>query len=122
LKAYRESGLFGDVQEGASSSPLRADVQIFQLQTVTAWRDVLATLTFALSPTTQYETLELRTVLTDGLGNPLRTFLWAARLRTTYQLFLIFAPPSRWPSAVHADALYELNRATLLEAHTRGLL
>lgn len=122
VKAYEESGLFGHVHVGMVNTELQADVQLVDTQAISVAWDVLTLLTFFLCPTTHTDTYVITTALKDRAGHLRGTWQKSQTLTTVYQLFLMFAFPSHWPHSVTKATIYDLNRLTLREAQSQGVL
>jgi len=122
VAAYRESRLFSQVNARVPEPDLRADVNIIDRMVVPVWLDILAVLTFALSPTTHMDTFVMTTTLTNQAGRLLGTFHKSEVIATTYHLLLIVGSLTHRPDQVTKETIYDLNRTILLEAHAQRLL
>ncbi len=64
----------------------------------------------------------LRTTIYDREGKEVASIVKSESVATWIQLFLLFAMPFRdGPGTVSKNVLYDLNRASILEAHGKGI-
>jgi hypothetical protein len=120
VRAYQDSGLFSEVRQAAVDSDLRAEIRILDNTESSSVMSFITGITLYLIPSTVTETMTVTTTLKDRNGSTLRSFEKSESLTTWVELFLAFAMPFR--SMDHLS-VYELNRATILEAHSsKGLL
>ena len=120
VKAYHESGLFSEVKTGLTETDLRAEVKIVDRGKVNLGSAFLTGLTLYLIPSNGTDELVVKTTIKDGEGKTLGTFEKSETITLYQQLFLIFAMPFNFPGSVVKKTLYDLNRATIIEAHSKG--
>ena len=82
----------------------------------------LSGFTLTLIPAKGAEEFVLKTILKNKEGQELGTFEKKEPMTFWIQFFLIFIMPFNWPNTVVTDILYDLNRATVIQAHSAGLL
>jgi len=116
-RAYRDSGLFSQVQSGWDAGGMVAEVGL----TVVTGRIrqqglVLASLTYE-----QFE-LKLRTSFRATDGTELGRVEVSEIVRVYRDPFVFFVMFSRYPTTVTAQVMYDLHRATLVEALKKGYL
>lgn len=121
-KAYKDSGLFSDVKTGAAETDLRAEVHVIAREETNMGMAFLSGLTLTMFPSRSESEFVIKTTLKNREGQNLGTFLKSDKSSTWIQFFLIFVMPFNWPDTVETDMLYDLNRATISEAHGAGLL
>jgi hypothetical protein len=120
VRAYQHSGLFSEVRQTTVASDLQAEIRILHKTESSPVMSFITVFTLFLIPSTATETITVRTTLKDRNGATLRSLEKSERLRTWVELFLAFAMP--FQSMDHLS-IYDLNRATILEAHSsKGLL
>ena len=121
FRAYQDSGLFSAVRQTAVDSDLRAEIRILDNTESSPVMSFITGLTLSLIPSRVTETMTVKTTLKDRNGATLRSFEKSESLTTWVELFLAFAMPFR--SMDDHLSVYDLNRATILEAHSsKGLL
>lgn len=121
-KAYKDSGLFSDVKMGAADTDLRAEIHVIDRGEASTGLAFLSGFTMTLIPAKGEEEYVIKTILKNKQGQQLGTFERKEPMTFWIQLFLIFVMPFHWPNTVVTDILYDLNRATVIQAHDTGLL
>lgn len=128
LKAYEESGLFSDVRPSLDQE---ADLTIdIDIEKRTEFSEALAFLlgfTFALSstviPQREKNDFLITSVIKERDGHVTGSYKKSESVSTWIWLFWIFAMPFRdGPDTVMTQTLYDLNRATISEAHDKGVI
>ena len=122
IKAYEESGLFSQVKEGASETELHAEVMIVDRGDPNRFLAFITGLTLYIIPSKATDEFTVKTTIRDGDGNTLGTFEESETVTLWQQLLLVLAMPFNWPESVAREALYDLNHATIREAHGLGIL
>lgn len=120
--AYRESGLFSFVEVGLAENDLRAEVKILDQGSYNAGLAFLTGFTLYLIPSKASDEFIVKTTIKDEEGNTLGSFEKSENINFWQQLFLIFALPANSPISVPEETLYDLNRATIIEAHSQGII
>lgn len=119
--AYKESGLFSDIKIGAAETDLRAEIHVIdRAEYYSGWL-FLWFHTLTLIPFKLDNELVIQTVLKNKGGQQLRFFEKKESMTTWSQLFLILLMPFKQNTAV-TEILYDLNRATIIEAYNARLL
>ena len=121
VSAYRESGLFSEVKTGLVDSDLRAEIKILDQGEGSLGLAFLSGFTFTLIPAKAYDEFFVTTTLIDNEGRELGRIVKSETINSWIQLFLIFVMPFNWPNSVAKEVLYDLNRATINEAHKIGV-
>lgn len=127
LKAYEESGLFSSASTSAmQESDLKIDVKVHYKSEYNEKLGMLLGLSFGLAalviPQKSSGDYLLRTTIHDREGKEVAFIEKSESVSTWIQLFLLFAMPFRdGPGTVEKNVLYDLNRASILEAHGKGL-
>lgn len=117
VKAYQDSGLFSSVSTGIIDSDIRAEIRIIDQGEGSAGLAFLSGFTFFIIPAYAYDQLSVITTLTDKDGNILGQYSKSEKVTFWMHLFLIFVMPFNSPFSVAGEVLYDLNRATINEAH-----
>jgi hypothetical protein len=116
FRAYRDSGLFSDVRSGAVDADLRAEVVILDSGNPNIPWAFISGLTFLIIPCAATDHFTITTTLKDKSGKTLGTFQKSDALTTWLQIVLVVGMPFRFPGVVANEMLYDLNRATLIDA------
>ena len=124
VRAYEDSGLFSTVKFGSDSdlADIRAKV------TITSKGEVATSLYF-LSDITMYliipahlrEEVIIKTTYMDWAGNSLASFEKSEFVDHWRYLYLLPITPFYLPRLVMNDMEYDINRNTIIEAHTKGI-
>ncbi len=120
VKAYKDSALFSEVYTGFEDSDLRAHVKIFDRGEVTSGSPFLTGLTMYLIPTTVDDEFTVTTTFKNSEGKNLGSITKIETVNTVLQFFMIFALGSG--SAVIEETIYDLNRATIIEANSQNFI
>jgi len=123
LRAYSESGLFSSVVTSGEPTDLRADIAVIEDGSegvgVSAY---LSALTFTMIPGYVSEDLIVNTSFTDRQKKTVENVEEKERLGFWMQFFLLFAMPfTEATSAIAQSTQYDMHRATIQEAHSRGV-
>jgi hypothetical protein len=121
-KAYKDSGLFSDIKMGAADTDLRAEIHVIDRGEASTGLAFLSGFTMTLIPAKASGEYVVKTVLKNKGGEQLGSFEKKEPMTFWIQLFLIFIMPFNWPNTVATESLYDLNRATVIQAYNAGLL
>lgn len=121
-RAYEDSGVFSYVQVGAGDTDLRAEVHIVDRGEASMGLAMLSGLTLMLLPANGYDELTVSVTFKDRAGTPIGTYEKKERITFWIELFLVFVTPFKSPNSVARATLYDLNRATIDQARTAGML
>jgi len=123
LKAYLESGLFSSVVTSGEPTDLRADIAVIEDGSEgVGWSAYLSALTFTMIPGYVSEDLIVNTSFTDRQKKTAENVEEKERLGFWMQFFLLFAMPfTDATSTIAQSAQYDIHRATIQEAHSRGV-
>ena len=121
VKSYKDSGLFSEVKIGAAATDLRSEIHIVDRGEASMGLAMLSGFTLTLFPANGQEDFILNTTLKNQEGKELGTFEKKETMSFWIQFFLIFIMPFNWPNTVVSEMLYDLNRATISQAHSAGL-
>lgn len=116
VRAYRDSGLFSEVQVGLQKRDWRAHVTIGEKGEFSRIQTMLMGATLGLIPADIRQDFSVTTEFTDANGAVVAKFAREESNHFVIQLFMLFLMPFRYPRHVIADIIYDLNRATLIEA------
>ena len=120
VRAYQESGLFSEVRQTTDDSDFRAEISILDKGEYSPVMSFITGFTMFLIPSTASGTMTVTTALKDRNGTILGSFKKSESVTMWMELFLVFAMPFR---SLDQLPIYDLNRATILEAHSSiGLL
>src|SRR5262249_18007906 len=118
-KAYKDSGLFSNIKIRAAETDLRAEIHVIQRGEddlgLWAW-------TLTLFPGKLKLEYVIKTILKNKKGQELGAFEKNELVTMWFQFFLIFITPFNSLDAEIYDLLYDLNRATIIQAHSAGVL
>jgi hypothetical protein len=121
VKAYEDSGMFLEVTDGADDADFHAEVMIVDRGKPNAFLAFITGLTLYVIPSKATDEFTVKTTISDRDGKTVGTFEKSETVSLWQQLFLVFAMPFNWPSSVAKEALYDLNRATISDAHAHGI-
>lgn len=119
VRAYQESGLFSDVKTEPAETDLRAEINIIDRGEGNKTMAALTGFTLYLIPSSATDAVTVSTTLKDRHGATIGTFQKQEAHTLWQQLFLVFAMPFR---SKEEPLVYDLNRATILEALANGSL
>jgi hypothetical protein len=123
LWVYDTSGLCYPLRHGAGEyGEVRADVRLRQRSQESALWLALNNLTFGLIPYWETHTWTLTTEFRTWEGKELGTFEKSQKMRTFAHLVLLPFYPFAPPPGVACGIIRDLNRATLNEARSKGIL
>lgn len=123
VKAYMDSGLFSAVITNNGSADLHADVAVFQKGGEGfPWSAAVSAFTFTMIPGFVAQDLATRTSYRDRQEKEIGTIEKREGMGFWIQFFLMFAMPfADSPAATMNAAQYDMHRATIEDAHRKGL-
>ncbi|HJT21224.1 MAG TPA: hypothetical protein VJ746_12180 [Nitrospira sp.] len=123
VRAYTESGLFSSVVVSDQPTDLRADIALIEDGSDSlGWSGAVSALTFTMFPGYVSENVILKTNFTGRDKKVIDSIEKKEELGFWIQFFLLFAMPFiDSPSTVGQSAQYDIHRATIQEAHGRGI-
>ena len=119
VRAYQESGLFSDVKPEAGDTELRAEIVITDHGEGSKAMSLVTGFTMFLIPSSATDAITVSTTLKDRSGATIVAFRKQETSTLWMQLFLGVAMPFR---TKEEPLVYDLNRATILEARAKGYL
>jgi len=122
VRAYRDSNLFTEVKTGFTEADLRAEINIEQQDTVRWGIPILSNILLNIIPYSMKYTLSITTTVTDTNGNILQIFQNSEDIHEVNNLLFIFALGFPSTTSVFDEALYDLGRMTIHQAHEQGIL
>lgn len=123
IRAYTESGLFSSVLTSDEPADLRADIAVIEDGSDgMGWSGYLSALTFTLFPGYVSENIILKTNFSTRDKKAVDSVEKKEELGFWIEFFLLFAMPfTDSPSTVAKSAHYDIHRATIQEAHSKGI-
>jgi hypothetical protein len=118
LEAYQESGLFSQVDATVENADLRAEARV-EKRKREGWPFCAYSLVL---PCIGIAELTLSTTVRNRDGDTLGVFTYGQTLTTWWEPLLILTMPFAYPGVVEGRALYDLSRATIVEARQHGAL
>jgi hypothetical protein len=119
IRAYQDSGIFSDVKIGTADTDFRAEINIVDRGEGNSVMPYVSGFTMGLIPCSASDTYTVNTTLKDRQGTTLSTIQKQETTTLWIQLFLVFVMPFR---SADEDLVYDLHRATILEARGTGHL
>jgi hypothetical protein len=130
IKAYRESGLFSSVtavspgETDSQGADLRAEVDVLEKgrdsEVVSFIWGFISGYTMTIIPANARGDYILETVIKDRNGQTLGSIKKSEGVSFWIQLFLVFLMPTHWPPTVIEQTIVDINRATIIEARSKG--
>lgn len=123
FKAYSESGLFSSVVTSGEPTDIRADIAVIEDEGdgPGVWA-YLSALTFAIIPGYVSEQLIVSTSFSDRQKRSLDSMEQKEELGFWMQFFLLFAMPfTEATASITQSVHYDMHRATIQEAHGKGI-
>jgi len=122
FKAYTESGLFSSVVTSGEPTDLRADISVMEEDDGPGVWAYLSALTFAMIPGYVSEELIVSTSFSDRQKRSLDSVEQKEELGFWMQFFLLFAMPfTEATASISQSVHYDMHRATIQEAHSKGI-
>jgi hypothetical protein len=122
FKAYEDSGLFTVVKESPDGTDLEAEIMIVDRADPNTFFAFITGLTLYIIPSKATDEFTVQTTIRDREGKTVGAFEKSETVSLWQQVLLILAMPFNWPSSVAKEALYDLNRATIMDAYSEGIL
>lgn len=120
-RAYNEAGVFSSVSEGFSDTDIRAEIDVTDVGRGNMALAFICGLTMFVIPAKASDEFVIRTVYKDRQGNVLADITRKENVDMWMQILLLPATPFAFPVAKVGGALYDVNRATLLEAKKKSV-
>jgi hypothetical protein len=122
VKAYTESKLFSSVVTTGEPTDLKADVTIFgDGSDGLSWSGIISALTLTMIPGVVSQDLAANTTYRDHQQKVIGTIGKSEGLGFWIQFFLLFAMPfADGPNTIISKTQYDIQRATIDEAHGKG--
>lgn len=122
IAAFHDSALFSKVL--TSSQPERSDItaemRVIHSGGYSRALAVLSGLTLTVIPSTAVDEFEVRTDFKDAMGNVLASTRKIGGVRAWIHITLVFLMPFFWPGSQSDAVVYDLSRASLIEAAASG--
>jgi len=122
INAYEDSAMFSTVRESGDKADLEAEVVVVDRGDPNRLFARITGLTLYIIPSKVTHEITVKTTIRDGDGNTLGAFEKSETVTLWQQLLLVFAMPFNLPESVNREAVYDLNHATIKEAHGLGIL
>lgn len=117
VEIYRESGLFLNVEGGMHDTDYTAEIVLVDEGSFNMASVILTGLTLFLIPTKSTDNFILETKINDDQDNLLGTFKKEEAVTFWLHLFSKRSPTAN----IYEEVTYDLNRATIKEAHAEGI-
>ncbi|MEK7762273.1 MAG: hypothetical protein AAB433_11880 [Nitrospirota bacterium] len=123
IKAYLDSGLFSSVITNGAPADLHADIAVLEAgDDGLSWSAAVSAITFTMIPGFVAQDLATRTSYKDRQEKEIGTIEKREGMGFWIQFFLVFAMPfTDSPTAKITAAQYDMHRATIEDAHRKGL-
>ena len=123
VKAYLDSGLFSSVIMNGTPADLHADIAVIEAgDDGLSWSAAVSAITFTMIPGYVAQDLATRTSYRDSQSKEVGTIEKRQGMGFWIQFFLLFAMPfADGPTAKLSAAQYDMHRATIEDAHRKGL-
>lgn len=121
MEMYTESKLFSTVQPGRGAADRNVEVEIRQHLDENLGLAVLTGLTLTLIPSVSRNEFTVKTTVRDAEGNTLGEINKSEGVNTWIQLFMVFPMITNFPAPVVFGTIEDLLRASISEAHQRGM-
>lgn len=123
IKAYLDSGLFSSVIMDGAPADLHADIAVLEAgNDGFSWSAAVSAITFTMIPGYVAQDLATRTSYRDRQSKEVGTIEKREGMGFWIQFFLLFAMPFvDSPTAKLSAAQYDMHRATIEDAHRKGL-
>lgn len=123
VKAYLDSGLFSSVIMNGAPADLHADIAVLEAgEDGISWSAAVSAITFTMIPGYVAQDLATQTSYRDRQSKEIGTIEKRERMGFWIQFFLLFAMPfADSPTAKLSAAQYDMHRATIEDAHQKGL-
>jgi len=121
VRAYTDSELFSKVGTEPSRGALRVEVTVTDDESHSMLLWWISGLSAWIIPDYGSNEFTVETTLKDPNGRVLGQVRKSEKVNYWEQILMLFATPFACPSCVIEDTLYDLNRATLVEAREKKL-
>jgi hypothetical protein len=123
IKAYLDSDLFSSVITNGAPADLHADIAVLEAgDDGFPWSAAVSAITFTMIPGYLAQDLATRTSYRDRQSKEIGTIEKRQEMGFWIQFFLLFAMPfADGPTAKLSTAQYDMHRATIEDAHQKGL-
>ncbi len=123
VKAYLDSGLFSSVIMNGAPADLHADIAVIETgDDGLSWSAAVSAITFTMIPGYVAQDLATRTSYRDRQLKEVGAIEKRQGMGFWIQFFLLFAMPfADSPAAKLSAAQYDMHRATIEDAHQKGL-
>jgi len=123
IKAYLDSDVFSSVITNGAPADLHADIVVSEAGDDSfSWSAAVSAITFTMIPGYVAQDLATRTSYGDRQTKAIETIEKREKLGFWIQFFLLFAMPfTDSPAAKLSAAQYDMHRATIEDAHRKGL-
>jgi hypothetical protein len=123
IKAYLDSDLFSSVITNGTPADLHADITVLEVgDDGFSWSAAVSAITFTMIPGYVAQDLSTQTSFRDRQSKEIGTVEKREQIGFWIQFFLMFAMPfADSPAAKLSAAQYDMHRATIEDAHQKGL-
>jgi len=121
-KAYVDSNLFIDVKVGKANTDLQIEVNVQDIAKGSQAWSLVCCLSFTLIPSKGEDKFVVHTKIKSRDGQTLASFQKNETVSFWIHFIFIFAAPFNWPATVIKETIYDLNRASIIEAHQAGII
>ena len=123
IKSYLDSDLFSSVITNGAPADLHADIAVLEAgDDGFPWSAAVSAITFTMIPGYLAQDLATRTSYRDRQSKEIGTIEKRQGMGFWIQFFLLFAMPfADGPTAKLSAAQYDMHRATIEDAHQKGL-
>ena len=120
-QAYKESNQFSTVLPETAAADIRAEVKIVDSGNPNVGLAFISGLTMTLIPAKATDNFAVHTDFKNAQGDVLASIERRDHVDTWIQLFMVFVMPFNWPNSVITSTVTDLSRATIVEAHEKGV-
>ena len=123
VKAYLDSGLFSSVIMNDAPADLHADIAVLEAgDDGLSWSAAISAITFTMIPGYVAQDLSMRTSYRDPQSKEVGAIEKRQGMGFWIQFFLLFAMPfADSPAEKLSAAQYDMHRATIEDAHQKGI-
>ncbi len=122
IEADPDTGMLIDPEAGLGGIDIRADVQIVERQSASWPMQLITGLTAYIIPSRVSIDFEVKTTFRDNKGQVLGVIERTNTVVIWQQIFLVVVQPFHHPPVVENEAIFNLSRVALIEAHQKGIL
>ncbi len=117
---YKDSNIFNMVDEDSPNKEMSIEVEITRKHKAGIGMTVVSALTLFLVPRGVSEEIVVTTRFLNKKGELIGMVEKNDDIVTWYQTFMLFATPFMYPNSIKTETIKDLNRASLIEAHSDG--